>query len=71
MKCGRASGIEGDPDPTYSLGDKPLFDLEEAGLSNNKRVCFATHDVYNNWDCVVYSPKDGRFRLWFQQAHSD
>ena len=71
MKCGLDSGIEGDPNLTYSLGDKPFFDLKEKGLSNNKLVCFATDDVYNNWDCVVYSPKDGRFRLWFQQAHAD
>jgi hypothetical protein len=71
MKCGLGSGIEGDPNLTYNLGDKPFFDLKEKGLSNNKLVCFATDDVYNNWDCVVYSPKDGRFRLWFQQAHAD
>jgi hypothetical protein len=71
MKCGLDSGIEGDPDLTHRLGDEPYFDLEEKGLSKNKLVCFATDDVYNNWDCVVYSPQDGRFRLWFQQAHSD
>ena len=71
MKCGLDSGIEGDPNLTYILGDKPFFDLKEKNLSNNKLVCFATDDVYNNWDCVVYSPKDGRFRLWFQQAHAD
>jgi hypothetical protein len=71
MKCGLDTGIEGDPDLTYELGDKPFFDLEESGLSNNKRVCFATDDVYNNWDCIVYSARDGRFRLWFQQAHAD
>jgi hypothetical protein len=71
LKCGIDSGIEDDPDLTHALGDKPFFDLEEAGLSNNKRVCFPTDDVYNNWDCIVYSPKDARFRLWFQQAHAD
>ncbi len=71
MKCGLDSGIEGDPNLTYTLGDKPFFDLKEKGLSNNKLVCFVTDDVYNNWDCVVYIPMDGRFRLWFQQAHAD
>jgi len=71
MKCGLDSGIEGDPNLTYDLGDKPFFDQKEKGLSSNKLVCFATDVVYNNWDCVVYSPKDGRFRLWFQQAQAD
>ena len=71
MRCGLPSGIEGDPDLTYRLGDRPFFDLGKKRLSNNKVVCFATDDVYNNWDCVVYSPEDGRFRLWFQQAHAD
>ena len=71
MKCGIESEFSGDSDLTYALGDKPFFDLKEKGLSHNKPVCFATDDVYNNWDCVVYSPKDGRFRLWFQQAHAD
>jgi hypothetical protein len=71
IKCGLDSGIEGDPNLTYDLGDKPFFDLKEKELSNHKLVCFATDDVYNNWDCIVYSPKEGRFRLWFQQAHAD
>lgn len=71
IKCGLDSGIEGDPNLTYDLGDKPFFDLKEKGLSNHKLVCFATDNVYNNWDCIVYSPKEGRFRLWFQQAHAD
>ena len=48
-----------------------FFNLKEKGLAKNKLVCFATDDVYNNWDCAVYSPKDGRFLLWFQQAHAD
>lgn len=71
IKCGLESGIEGDPDLTYDLGNKPFFDLKEKGLSDHKIVCFATDDVYNNWDCLVYSPKGGRFLLWFQQAHAD
>lgn len=71
IKCGLDSGIESDPNLTYDLGDKPFFDLKEKGLSNHKLVCFATDDVYNNWDCIVYSPEEGRFRLWFQQAHAD
>lgn len=71
MKCGIESEFTDHSDLTYALGDKPFFDLKGKGLLNNKPVCFATDDVYNNWDCVVYSPKDGRFRLWFQQAHAD
>ncbi len=71
MKCGIASEFSGGSDLTYSPGDQPFFDLREKGLLNNKPVCFATSDVYNNWDCLVYSPKDDRFRLWFQQAHAD
>jgi len=71
MKCGIDSEFRDHSDLTYALGDKPLFDLQEKGLQNNKPVCFATSDIYNNWDCVVFSPKDKRFLLWFQQAHSD
>lgn len=71
MKCGIESEFTDRSDLTYALGDKPFFDLKEKALLNNKPVCFATDDVYNNWDCVVYSPKDGRFLLWFQQAHAD
>jgi hypothetical protein len=71
MKCGIESEFSDNSDLTYALGDKPFFNLKEKGLLNNKPVCFATDDVYNNWDCVVYSLKDGRFRLWFQQAHAD
>jgi len=71
IKCGIETEFSANSDLTYALGDKPFFDLKEKGLFNNKPVCFATDNVYNNWDCVVYSPKDGRFRLWFQQAHAD
>ena len=71
MKCGVESEFRDNSDLTYILGDKPFFDLKEKGLLNNKPVCFATHNVYNNWDCVVYSPQEGRFQLWFQQAHAD
>ena len=70
-KCGIESEFTENSDLTHRLGDKPFFDLKEAGLTDNIPVCFATDDVYNNWDCVVYSPRDGRFRLWFQQAHAD
>ena len=71
MKCGIESEFKGTSDLTYALGDRPFFDLEEQGLQGNKPVCFATDRVYNNWDCVVFSSKEGRFRLWFQQAHAD
>jgi len=71
MKCGIESEFRDNSDLTYALGDKPFFDLKEKGFQNNKPVCFATSDVYNNWDCVVYSPQDKRFLLWFQQAHAD
>ena len=69
MKCGVELGK--DSDLSGALGDKPFFDLKESGLHKSTPVCFATSDTYNNWDCVVYSPKDGRFRLWYQQAHAD
>ena len=74
MKCGIESEFDDNSDSsdlTYALGDKPFFNLKEKGLAKNKLVCFATDDVYNNWDCAVYSPRDGRFLLWFQQAHAD
>ncbi len=71
MKCGVESEFGKDSDLTDALGDKPFFDMKKMGLQRNKVVCFATDNIYNNWDCVVYSPKDGRFRLWYQQAHAD
>jgi hypothetical protein len=71
MKCGIDSEFRDNSDLTYALGDKPFSDLKEKGFQNNKPVCFATSDVYNNWDCVVYSPEDKRFLLWFQQAYAD
>lgn len=71
MKCGINSEFSKDSDLTYSLGDKPFFSLQKTGLSKNKIACFATSDVYNNWDCVVYDPKEQRFKLWYQQAHAD
>lgn len=52
-------------------GDKPLFERDRLGVKDNTAVCFGTDNTYNNWDCVVYSPKDRRFRLWFRQAHAD
>ena len=71
MKCGIESEFGKESDLTTDLGDKPFFDLKKAGLQNNKVACFATDDVYNNWDCVVYSPDESRFKLWYQQAHAD
>lgn len=71
MECGIDTTFKNEPNLTLDLGDKPLFDLAKQGLKNHKIVCFATSDVYNNWDCVVYSAKDGRFKLWYQQAHAD
>ena len=71
IKCGVDPEFKGDSDLTRALGDKPFFDLRKEGCEKNSIVCFATDDVYNNWDCLVYIPKDGRFRLWFQQAHAD
>ncbi len=53
------------------LNTKPFFSLRSKGLQNNKTVCFASSDVYNNWDCLVFSPKDDRFRLWMQQVYAD
>lgn len=61
-KDDRIGGIE---------GDEPFFDLKKFGLEKSTIVCFETDDTYNNWDCLVYSPKDERFKLWFQQAHAD
>lgn len=71
MKCGIAGEFSERSDLTPILGDTPFFDLKALGLANNKPVCFATSDVYNNWDCFVYVPSAGRFRLWYQQAHAD
>ena len=73
MKCGVDLGKDPDLHPNLSnaSGNKPFFDLPKTELSKNKTICFATSDTYNNWDCVVYSPKDGRFRLWYQQVNSD
>ena len=51
--------------------DKPLFDLKKFGLEKNTVVCFEIDATYNNWNCVIYSPKDKRFRLWFLQVHAD
>jgi hypothetical protein len=71
MKCGIDGEFSEHSQLTHSLGDKPFLDLYEAGLNKNKVVCFATSDTYNNWDCLVFSSKDRRFRLWYQQAHAD
>jgi hypothetical protein len=46
---------------------RALFALP-AGRAN---ACFATSDEYNNWDCVAFSPAQGRFRLWYQQVFAD
>jgi hypothetical protein len=71
MKCGIKSEFGQNSDLKYGNGNRPLFNLKKAGLQNNKVVCFSTSDVYNNWDCLVYSPKDRRFRLWYQQVYAD
>jgi hypothetical protein len=65
MKC--HVNLAKDPD----LHKKPFFSLRSKGLQKNKTVCFATSDVYNNWDCLVFSPKNNRFRLWYQQVYAD
>ena len=71
MKCGIDGEFSERSQLTHLLGDKPFFDLDKEGLNKNKIVCFATSDTYNNWDCLVFSAKDRRFRLWYQQAHAD
>lgn len=71
MKCGIDGEFAKNSQLTHTLGDKPFFDLGNAGLASHKITCFSTDAVYNNWDCVVFSPKDSRFRLWYQQAHAD
>jgi hypothetical protein len=71
LKCGIESEFDQTSDLKYGNGNHPLFDLKKAGLQKHKVVCFATNDVYNNWDCLVYSPKAHRFRLWYQQVYAD
>jgi hypothetical protein len=65
MKCN--VNLAQDP----QLNTKPFFSLRSKGLQNNKTVCFASSNVYNNWDCLVFSPRDNRFRLWMQQVYAD
>lgn len=51
---------------------RPLFfkaPASQKGLTAN--TCFSTVAEYNNWDCVAYDPKHGRFRLWYQQVFAD
>lgn len=67
MTCGVEPGQDRDID---GHGQR-FFDRRRAGLERRTPVCFATSDVYNNWDCVLYSPADQRFRLWYQQARAD
>jgi hypothetical protein len=69
MKCG--VNLEKEPLLHPDPYRKPFFDLRSMGLQKDKTVCFATSDVYNNWDCLVFSPKDKRFRLWYQQVYAD
>lgn len=71
MKCGIDGEFSEHSQLTHLLGDRPFFDLHKEGLKANKVVCFATSDTYNNWDCLVFSARDRRFRLWYQQAHAD
>jgi hypothetical protein len=66
-KCSAAPGR----DPELGQDGKPLgrslFRLG-AGVAN---ACFATSEEYNNWDCVAFSPRERRFRLWYQQVFAD
>lgn len=71
MKCGVEGEFGEGSDLTHALGDQPFFDLAKTGMQDHKPVCFATDDIYNNWDCLVFSPSDDRFKLWYQQAHAD
>lgn len=71
MKCGVESEVRRDPDLVFERGRQPFFDLQKPGSPDRTVVCFATSDVYNNWDCVAYKPDESRFALWFQQVHAD
>lgn len=63
-------------DKTFSHNGKllgrPLFFQAHAvpkGFAAN--ACFPSDTHYNNWDCIAYDPKAGRFRLWYQQVFAD
>jgi hypothetical protein len=71
MKCGIESEFGKKSELKYGNGNRTLFSLKRARLQKSKVICFATSSIYNNWDCLVYSPKDRRFRLWFQQVYAD
>jgi hypothetical protein len=67
VKCSATPGR----DPDLGNDGKPLgrsFFRLGAGAAN---ACFATSEQYNNWDCVGYSPRERRFRLWYQQVFAD
>jgi hypothetical protein len=71
MKCGSEAALRKEDRLSNLRGEHMVFDLANAGLARHTAACFASHEVYDNWDCVVFSPKDGRFRLWFQKARAD
>ncbi len=51
--------------------DKVKFALGKEPAKAKPAVCFGTDSTYNNWDCVLFSRKDNRFRLWYRQAMAD
>ncbi len=71
MNCGTELEYRKDSQLAFHYSDEPFFDLAQSRIQNHTIACFGTHDVYNNWDCVVYSPNEGRFKLWYQQAFAD
>jgi hypothetical protein len=71
MKCGTQAALQKDPSLSHLRGEHTIFDLKQAGLARHAIACFASSDVYDNWDCAVFSRKDDRFRLWFQKARAD
>ena len=71
IKC--RPDIRNDPDLTdqkgHLIGKPPFFKMNPADLAS--LVCFGTSDAYNSWACVVYSSKEGRYRLWYRQEMAD
>jgi hypothetical protein len=51
------------------LDNKPFFPLSTGATGS--LTCFGTSDTYNNWDCVSFSAKLGRFRLWYRKVRND
>jgi hypothetical protein len=58
-------------DRDLSNAGRPLGRALFALPVGRANACFATSDEYNNWDCVAYSPSQGRFKLWYQQVFAD